>query len=359
MQCYSITWLRLMSVIACGLICFAPSVQAQLTPREAEGVVQTGPRSGGLGQPARGGGQPATAPAAAAQPPRPPVELQEDPRLDPILRAWEHYTRNIERLHGNFDRYVYDSTFLVEKRSAGEFWYEAPDKGRLDFTAFPEERMPPPNDKGQRINPQKLGANGAPYTVMRDTNMRWICRGDALLFIHVDEKMYDITEIPPHMQGKAITSSPLPFLFGVSADELRKKFYMSLGTMHDPDGSRTGHKMLHIVAAPRLASLAQEFSRAEVLLDPGTIHKDANGQPVFAPIAIRMFDPTGQQETAYRFDVAKAKLNQRPLFFGNPFREPSLLQGFRLNQHNRVTHQEDPNQRSAEAPGTASQRLLR
>jgi len=361
----SLIRLGLLAVVAGGWPLSSATVWGQAGGRSPVGVVQTGPQSPGVapgsGGASVGGVSPATGQAAApatGQLPRPQVELQEDPRIDQILRAWEHYTRNIDRLHGSFERYVYDGTYLVEKRSAGEFWYEKPDKGRLDCNPFPEARMPPPNDKGQRVNVRKTGANGAPYTVMQDTGSRWICRGDALLFIHVDQKIYDVTEIPAHMQGQNITQSPLPFLFGVAASEMKRKFYLSVGTMHDPDGKATGRPLIHLVAAPRLASLAQEFSRAEVLLDPGTILRDGSGQPVFAPFAIRLFDPTGQSETVYQFDIASTKLNQLPLLFGNPFREPSLIQGYRLNQHNRAAANDDPNQRSAEAPAARPQQGL-
>lgn len=328
--------------LAAWSLCGWTLVHAQQPGGSSPGVVQTGPSQTGGGATGPGGGQL----------PRPQMDLQEHPDVGPILTAWERYTRNIERLHGTFDRYVYDATFLVEKRAVGEFWYEAPDKGRLDFHPFPEERMPPANDKGQRLNPNKRGPNDFPYTVVADGRSKWICRGDALLAINVDEKSYMLTEIPPHLQGKNITASPLPFLFGMNAAEMRKRFFLSIGPMHDPDGSRTGRRQLHLVAAPRLQALASEFSRAEVLLDPGTTLRDSQDQPIFVPFAIKMLDPTGQQETVYTFHLQTTKVNEGPLFFGNPFRSPALWQGYKLLEHRRLTLEEDPTQRTAEQAPT-------
>lgn len=325
-------------------------------PRSPQpGVVQLGGQTqapqGGTGQTIPG--QNTASPAG--QLPRPQVVLQEDPQIEQILRAWEQYTRSIERLHGPFDRFVYDATFLVEKRAVGEFWYEAPDKGRIDLHPFPEERMPPANEKGQRLNPKKLGPNDHPYTVLQDRRSKWICRGDALLAIDVDEKTYHMTEVPPHMRGKNITASPLPFLFGMSSAELRKRFLLSPGALNDPDGARSGVRQIHLVAIPRLEAQASEFKRAEVLLDPGVTLKDSSGQPVFVPFAIKLWDPTGQQETVYVFKVTDTKLNERPLFFGDPFKNPSLWQGYKLLEHRKMTLEEDPNQRSAESPAPAPQ----
>lgn len=314
--------------LAVGGLCSPAALWAQGGPG-TPGVAQTGPGAG----------------APAGQMPRPAVQVVVDPELQRILQWWERYTKSISRLHGEFDRYVYDGTFLVEKRAVGEFWYEAPDQGRIDFLPAPANKLPQPNANGQRLNPKKTGPSGQPYVVQADISTRWICRGDALLYIDLDQKTCEIMDIPPHMQGKNITMSPLPFLFGMSAQEMTERYYLGLGERNDPEGKR-GAPMIHIIASPKQAAAAQEWKRAEVLLDPGTRFKDGQGQPVFVPAAIKLIDPTDQQETVYAFNLANTKLN--PNFFVNPFKNPGLLSGIKVTAHHKVPAENEI--RTAEQP---------
>jgi TIGR03009 family protein len=310
-----------------------------------------------------GGAQPAQQAAGAAAPgalgARPKVFVEEiSLECRQMLQAWEKYSQGVNDLHGEFERYVYDSTFLVEKRAIGEIWYEQPDKGRIDLR--PSPRLPEVNQNGQRLNPGKVGANGQPFTVQPDNTSKWICQGDALLAIDVEQKTYVIGEIPPHMQGKNIVKSPLPFIFGVSAAELEKRYYLSLGSKHAPRGNAEAKlaPTIHIVAAPKLAEDAKEWSRAEILLDPGTTFRDANNQPLIVPRALKLLDPTQQQETTYVFFLDRTKVNERR-WFGDPFKEPGLLSGYKCTERFRVACPEDETKRTVEqqpAVGTVQNR---
>jgi TIGR03009 family protein len=291
---------------------------------------------------------------APAPQPRGLPGFQIAPETLQVLHDWERYTRTIQKLEGDFERYVYDMTFVVEKRATGEFWYEAPDKGRIDFKPMNIAALPIDATTKRPYNPLKKGANGQFYAVQADAGSRWICRGDILLYIDDDQKTYESVEIPPHMRGQNITASPLPFLFGVSAAQMQERYYLALGSMHDPQGQR-GKRVIHIVASPRLASIAKEWSRAEVLLDPGERFQ-ANGLPVFVPTAIKLLDPTGNQETVYVFKLDDTKLNAQR-WFGDPFKDPGILSGLKfLGHHRQAAEPQQAPTRDAEAPGRATVR---
>ncbi|MEZ6055824.1 MAG: hypothetical protein R3C01_03875 [Planctomycetaceae bacterium] len=282
-------------------------------------VGSTGPQQGPAG-PAQPGATGAAANAGAQ------VQVQMSPEVLRLIQLWEQHTRGIKRLTGEFQRYVYDSTFAYEKRADGTFWYENPDKGRIDIRAVKAERLPPDG-----LNHKKLGPNNKPYKVLPDINQRWICRGDMLILIDMDQSVYDKVEIPPHLQNEKITQSPLPFLFGMPAGEMEKRYFMSLGSMHNPKGTKERPQPLaHVVATPRYQQDAREWSRADVLLDPGT--KFAG---YFVPTAIRLLDPTGNVETVYVFTLDSMKMNETKWPFSDPFREP-LDPRLKLRQSSRA-----------------------
>ena len=139
------------------------------------------------------------------------VELQMPRELEQLLLAWERESAKIKKLKGKFHRFVYDGVYFVENRAAGEFWYESPDQGRMDFGI-------------SQLRPVsiKKGPNGEPYTVQQDPLQRWICTGKEIYIIHDSQKLFDRIEIPPQQQGRNIMNGPLPFLFGMKADQAKE-----------------------------------------------------------------------------------------------------------------------------------------
>ncbi|MCA9054194.1 MAG: hypothetical protein KDA75_10180 [Planctomycetaceae bacterium] len=325
---------QLLKGLAAGSLLGPALLPAQNQPTGQAGVARTG------------GAQPGQKTLSSVI--RSQAEYKIDPAAWKALQQWEHYTKGVERLNGAFDRYVYDGTFLVEKRASGEFWYESPDKGRIDFRPTSEKLLPEPNASGQRLNPRKQGPQGQPYTVQADNASRWVCRGDALLYIDDEQKTYEVMRIPPHMQGQNITRSPLPFLFGMSAEEMDRRYYITLGQRTE----YAGRKVVNLIAAPRTEALAKEWSRAEVFLDPGTYFQDSNRQPVFVPVAMRLFDSTGNTETVYFFRLDQTKLNAGWLGgFRNPFTEPNgILQGYTCTGTHDVAMEPKEENRTVENP---------
>ncbi|HSG73234.1 MAG TPA: hypothetical protein VLA12_22655, partial [Planctomycetaceae bacterium] len=80
-----------------------------------------------------------------------PANAPIDPQLAQILKTWENKTSGITKLSGTHRRFVYDFVFEVEKRADGKFYYESPDKGRIDIEVV---------EIGEKEQSQKLGRSG-------------------------------------------------------------------------------------------------------------------------------------------------------------------------------------------------------
>lgn len=238
--------------------------------------------------------------------------------LEPILREWEEKTAIITKLRGAHQRYEYDEVFGIEKRAVGEFWYQSPDKGRIDFKA-PDELPDPP------VNPRKKTARGEPYQIQAEDPLTWNCDGRSIVQIEHTPKTYGMAEIPPQNQGQNIMDSPLPFLFGMKADKIKQRYRLSLGSQHGKTGS-DGRKKYHVVALPLLQSDARNWQRAEVILDA----------QYCLPSAIRLIDPGGTKETVYVFPLGSMKANEK-FWINDPFK--MSLRGYKL-----VEKQTAPNQ---------------
>lgn len=272
--------------------------------------------------------------APVQRPPQQPVAPQEfAPEVLRVLQQWEQFGKRTEKLEGKHSRIVYDDTFQVMKVSQGEFYYESPDKGRLDLKAV---------DLGKDPAPQK-GPNEKMYQVQSETPEVWICDGTTITHISLSRKEYEQVPIPQEAQGQNIIDSPLPFLFGLTVEKARNRYILKTGVMHDP-----AKGIVHLVAKPMLPGDAAEWSEAEVILDAST----------FLPTAIKLTAPGNNGTTVYKFSEANRN-KERSVFaiFGkDPFHPP--LGSFKKTNMSQI---QDPNQiqptsaqqppRTAIAPG--------
>jgi len=219
-----------------------------------------------------------------------------DPELDKILMAWEQRSTQVAKVKGEFKRIVYDQVFQTAKCAVGRYAYESPDRGRMDFAPDPNVKPDsPPAERG-----------GVKFAVQADESKWWICDGEQILDIDPVKKEYSRVTIPPRYRGRNISDGPLPFLFGMSAEKIKKRYSMKLGSMHDPE------KIVHIVAYPLNPSEQQEYRVAEVLLDPVN----------FLPKAIQLADTSGNKQTVYIF--TKHERPSLEFLQSNPYK-PMLL----------------------------------
>ncbi|NNJ27307.1 hypothetical protein LzC2_34090 [Planctomycetes bacterium LzC2] len=236
------------------------------------------------------------------------------PTLEATLQAWYDATKGIEKLEGRHTQVESDDTFRSEKHSAGQFFYEGPDKGRIDMGPRPANQCRPRARQGMN-----------PYKVVPGEVTQWVCNGVDLKQVDVAKKEVTVTPIPPQHRGKNIMNGPLPFLLGMPPEVVKQRFKISFpGAQFEPKGDiRTwladpkSTVMLRVI--PLLAQDAQNWKEALVVLS----------KPDFLPVRIKLYAPGGEGDTVYEFSDLKVNHNPLiPIFTKDPF-EPNLA-GYNL-----------------------------
>ena len=215
------------------------------------------------------------------------------PELEKLLRDWAAASQMIERLEGEHLRRVYDMTYEVEKFSRGRFYFEKPDKGRINITPVAIT----PEMKELRASggvPTKKRKDGKPFELKSDKEECWSCDGLRVYEMDIAQKQARVAQLPADMQGQNIMDSPLPFLFGMPPEKAKRRFDMTLVRL-DP---KTKKASLHI--EPRLPQDAGNWASADVILDLKT----------FLPDAVQLVDPAGTKITVYSFSGLKVNENQ-------------------------------------------------
>jgi TIGR03009 family protein len=220
-------------------------------------------------QPAPAGPKAPAAPQAGEAP-------VEDRRLTILLTNWEQKSASIKSLHGKHVRSRANSVFATDSRATGKFYFEAPDKGRIDLKGTEPA-------KGAVSSLQTK--QGEPYKLTADRDEKWVCDGKQVLVINDADKQFESIEIPKEMQGKNIVESPLPFLFGMKVVEMKKRFQMEL-ISYDAET-----RIAKLTAIPLQQRDAQNFIRAEILLDTKR----------YLPTFVALTDPAGTMVTRYIF----------------------------------------------------------
>jgi len=221
--------------------------------------------------------QPPAAPGQRPQRPEAP-ELrvaQVDPKLEAILVRWEQESSKIVFLQGKHYRQELNKVFCQEKRSEGAFFFQAPDRGRFEMQGIEPQK----GQVAKILNP----ANQQPYELAAGTDECWICNGMNVLQINHAEKQFEEMEIPEEMRGKNIVQSPLPFLFGMKAEEAKRRFELRL---HEETATT-----YTIDAKPLQEIDARNYQYARIVLDKRTM----------VPTAVKLIDPAGTINTNYFF----------------------------------------------------------
>lgn len=268
---------------------------------------------------------PAQTPAGGVRPGRPPTaDLKVTPltpQMEQLLKTWEVHSARIRTLSGKHDRTEYNHVFQVEKRSEGQFFFQAPDKGRIDM-------------RGAKIRPgdksTKKGKDGEEYRLQPGHEERWICTGSEVLQINEQAREFEVIPLPPEYRGANIIRSPLPFLFGLKAEDAKRRFDFKL-LAEKPE-----YFVLEVI--PRTNQDA--FQKAYVQLD----------KQRFIPTAVILFDASGGLETKYVFKDININDSGfsgwlRSTFGGDPF-HPNL-EGYRRVQPPAV----EPVSQSGTPPG--------
>ncbi|MDO4628652.1 MAG: hypothetical protein Q4C70_05675 [Planctomycetia bacterium] len=203
------------------------------------------------------------------------LSAHEQAQTDAVLARWEGFSMGIETFETNFTRILYrrtlDSSQLQKTQEIGELRYAAPDRGMF-----------------------------AVNTSAGEPSEKWLCDGMYVFEYKFAQKQIDQYTLPPEMRGKGITQGPLPFLFGASAVELKRRYYIRQ-TQPSAELARPGQVWLE--AYPKKAEDASEFQRAEMIISFGNEVR---------PLAIKLFKANGEQHV-YIFDLRAMKVNKTQL----------------------------------------------
>lgn len=223
-------------------------------------------------------------------------------QLDQILQDWFNKSKEVERLEGEHVRIIYNYVFGVASRAKGRFYYEAPDKGRIDL-------VPDPGGEGtkfQKVNPHSN--KKVTLTAQPDQPERWICDGLQVLVIDEEQKVAQQYPLPPAARGANIMDGPLPFLFGMPPAKAKQRYTMKV--------LQVTPKVIDLVAYPRWKQDSANYKWARIRIERATM----------LPMAVQMLDPAGSLETVYTFPRIEknAKKGLLPNFFlwkeKNPFK---------------------------------------
>lgn len=195
--------------------------------------------------------------------------------LETILKDWEKKSSQIKSLHGKHTRTVYNLVFQEEKIAHGKFFLQTPDKGRIDLDGQKQK----PGAKSAR-----LGQDGEPFRLVSDRSERWICTGNEVVMVDDEQKTFQVMPLPASAKGTNIINTPLPFLFGMKAEDAKRRFHFQL--------SKDTRESAILIIYPKQASDQENYKKAFVILDKAT----------YLPTAVKLFDPSNSLETVYKFE---------------------------------------------------------
>ena len=198
-------------------------------------------------------------------------------QLDAILKDWHAKSKDVERLEGEHVRIIYEYVFQTASRANGRFYYEAPDKGRIDL-------VPDNAGAGQKFVKKNPNNNQDVELMAKpDDPERWICDGQQVLVIDETQKVAQQYPLPPSARGNNIMDGPLPFLFGMPPEKAKQRYTMKVLQVTAKD--------IDLVVYPRWKQDAANYKWARIRIERETM----------LPMAVQMLDPSGSTETVYTF----------------------------------------------------------
>jgi TIGR03009 family protein len=253
-----------------------------------------GPRDQPARQAAQGGVHRPMAFGGIPQPrkPRDPFQLTAEQQavVDLVLRTWEAKQKGIKTFSCEFTLWEYGGAFGngKEPRSSndGALYYAPPDKGR--YEVFDKD--------GNSLE-------------------HWVCDGRAIYEFKTANKELVEHTLPEEMRGKAIADTPLPFVFGSTAEKMRQRYWMRV-TAPAAQGNENFLKkgQLLLEAIPKFKHDAANFQKVEIILNERDM----------LPYAINQFlpshTPKNPSRKAYEFRAHKVNggMDQFNRIFSKP-----------------------------------------
>lgn len=157
--------------------------------------------------------------------------------LESVLEAWEKRSSEVKTLECTFQTWKYDNVFGKGDKPSrvcrGVIRYAAPDKGHYHIT---EEAVDPTKEPPEFVS--KEGEH-------------WVCDGNAVYEFDQQKKQLIERRLPQELKGKAISNSPLPFVFGTTAAKMHQRYWMRVITPRELVGQEIWLKVEPIFAEDR------------------------------------------------------------------------------------------------------------
>ena len=228
--------------------------QLQQAVRDGQQFQMQGPNNGGQ---------------VIQQRPFPELTPQEQQTIDQILAYWEQETAKIERFSCEFSRWEFDSQApgvqelarqigrgdITVAASRGVVRFQKPDRGLFKTEIYTKMTGGLTKDKQVEL---KVDPNNSGEWV--------VCDGKFVWDYDRKEKIRTKLELPPEMQGLGIMNSPLPFLFGVKADEIKARYWVRAISPGTENGKPVENKYA-VEAYPKYPVDAVNYHHVQIVLD--------------------------------------------------------------------------------------------
>ncbi|MBX3423314.1 MAG: TIGR03009 domain-containing protein [Pirellulaceae bacterium] len=191
--------------------------------------------------------------ARVAEPPFPQLSQEEQHRLDQILQVWEQSTAKINTFECKFKRWVYNPNSHEthpESIAEGSIRYKSPDMGSFKEDArVALAGTKPDGSPDYKVNPRLPHGDW------------WVCDGEWVHQLDRNAKKAIQTQLPPELRGTNIPLSPLPFMFGVKAHEVKARYFIR------EIPAQPGNSDVWVEAWPKRSDDAGNYSRVQIVLD--------------------------------------------------------------------------------------------
>jgi hypothetical protein len=244
-------------------------------------------------------------PSASAKRPKPASVLvapNADPELDAYLAEWETASSKIRRLDCDFQKFVYNPTFEVERRGKGTIALERDQRARY--------RVVPVVIKPGEVSAKK-SHDGNEYKLEPCFAECWHWTGREVFKIDEQHQIYETIPLPPikgfdpssHHELHEVPYAK-PFFLGMPAQQLKGQFKIRI--------AKESNDELWLDFVPRRPEVFSNIERAVLILNRRS----------WLPRALKLYDPTGGQ-TVHIFQ--NIRVNQEA---GDDLSKPNL-EGYR------------------------------
>ena len=145
-------------------------------------------------------------------------------------------------------------------------------------------------DKGVFKVEQTLAANSQDkWEKIPDSRaMHWMCDGKSVYQYDYVSKILREFPLPPELQGKGISKSPLPFLFSSDAKSLSERYFLKASVKDNPNE-------VWLEAYPKYQEDAANFSSASLIMSVDPKTKE------MTPAGMMLNLPGGQNKVTFLF----------------------------------------------------------